>query len=86
MTPLPKSVSTELRFPKVFMLMTYGAERITLSERSNLVLRSTIREILTRQSIEMGPEGYIEIDMDGDDELIDAMTYDEWITQPETTC
>ena len=30
--------------------------------------------ILTRQSIEMGPEGYIEIDMDGDDELIDAMT------------
>lgn len=32
--------------------------------------------ILTRQSIEMGPEGYIEIDMDGDDELIDAMTYD----------
>lgn len=33
--------------------------------------------ILTRQSIEMGPEGYIEIDMDGDDELIDAMTYDE---------
>ena len=36
MTPLPKSVSTELRFPKVFMLMTYGAERITLSERSNL--------------------------------------------------
>ena len=51
MTPLPKSVSTELRFPKVFM-----------------------------------PEGYIEIDMDGDDELIDAMTYDEWITQPETTC
>lgn len=34
MTPLPKSVSTELRFPKVFMLMTY----------------------------------------------------DEWITQPETTC
>ena len=38
--------------------------------------------ILTRQSIEMGPEGYIEIDMDGDDELIDAMTYDEWITQP----
>ena len=34
----------------------------------------------------MGPEGYIEIDMDGDDGLIDAMTYDEWITHPETTC
>lgn len=33
----------------------------------------------------MGPEGYIEIDMDGDDGLIDAMTYDEWIAQPETT-
>lgn len=44
MIPLPESVSTELRFPKVFMLMTYGAERITFSERSNLVLRSTIRE------------------------------------------
>ena len=42
--------------------------------------------ILTRQSVEMGPEGYIEIDMDGDDGLIDAMTYDEWIGQPETTC
>lgn len=42
--------------------------------------------ILTRQPIEMGPEGYIEIDMDGDDGLIDAMTYDEWIAQPETTC
>ena len=27
--------------------------------------------ILTRQSVEMGPEGYIEIDMDGDDRLID---------------
>ena len=34
----------------------------------------------------MGPEGYIEIDMDGDDGLIAAMTYDEWIAQPETTC
>lgn len=42
--------------------------------------------ILIRQSVEMGPESSIEIDMDGDDELIDAMTYDEWITQPETTC
>lgn len=42
--------------------------------------------ILTRQFVEMGPEGYIEIDMDGDDGLIDAMTYDEWIAQPETTC
>ena len=28
--------------------------------------------ILTRQSIEMGPEGYIEIDMDGDDELLSS--------------
>ena len=79
MIPLSESVSTELRFPKVFMPMTYGAERITLSVNHT-------GTILTRQSIEIGPEGYIEIDMDGDDGLIDAMTYDEWITQPETTC
>ena len=41
--------------------------------------------ILTRQSVEMGPEGYIEIDMDGDDGLIDAMTYVMALAKVETT-
>ena len=30
--------------PEGIYAMTYGAERVTISERSNLVLRSTIRE------------------------------------------
>ena len=85
MIPLPESVSTELRFPKVFMLMTYGAENVFGTIEPCVTVNHT-GMILTRQSVEMGPEGYIEIDMDGDDGLIDAMTYDEWIAQPETTC
>ena len=62
------------------------SERVTISDDRTLCYGQPYGNDPDPTTIEMGPEGYIEIDMDGDDGLIDAMTYDEWIAQPETTC
>lgn len=84
---LPKSVSTEPSLPEgIYAYDIRSGEGNDFGTIEPCVTVNHTGTILTRQPIEMGPEGYIEIDMDGDDGLIDAMTYDEWIAQPETTC